>query len=762
MEVAGRKSNLDTNCQGSNEDDDDFYCDPCENEGERQPAEGFCVDCQEYLCSSCFKIHRRPSLWRHHVLLDKYAMPKTKTKEQLNYECTEPCVQHSTKILEYYCQTHDQLGCPVCVTGNHRTCNDVDYIPHIAGQYKESSEINEIFNSLESLQEKTDEYISTPNDDKLKVAAYEKNAKARVLQLRDEFNSICDRLEEDIDTIKESDETKIESCIKTYEDISKKIKTRVAVMEKKRTEMKVSQLFTEAKLSKLSVDELTKEMASARDNAKIRHYEIDFNVEELSEGLKLSFHDNRIEAVRSELKHHSPSNSQNKLARNSKRRDTTVEDDPEAKGSNISALLDDIMKLQSNKTANAPGQSENGSKRNVKGPTLTSFEYSPGLSYSDVRNTQDTKGILKYDREFLLQFRTCAYALRKPEHLLDDPDIILDTPNEASSNDIQNDFNSKYAWTATARKKQSKSKVSSSELGASELSTPSKSNADLREQSPVNVSQPQQTLGHVIRPATSSQQNMYAMPPPLLPYHVPLTYPQSSAAQLTYPGLQNVMNPNMQGMPYPLPPGIPYSPQGPPQIPRPSFTPFGFEQQFMGIHANDDQQSQKVRPSNRNTSAEISKVGAQLNDFILKDKKDNEMVIEWIDSNVDVSTRKQPRFIRALMTVICNSAIKGNKGHEKLEPKEISARNDLIQRYINHESELELQALYAVQAFITHLGHPKGILRGLFDTLYDEDLIGEDAFFQWEGSKDEPEGKEECLKQTIQFLTWLKEEDEDS
>ncbi|XP_053384259.1 uncharacterized protein LOC123535690 isoform X2 [Mercenaria mercenaria] len=545
-------------------------------------------------------------------------------------------------------------------------------------------------------------------------------------------------------------------------------------MEKKRTELKVSQLFTEAKLSKLSVDELTKEMTSARENAKIRHYEVDFNVEELREGIKLTFHDNRIETVTSELELHNQSDSQNELARNSTRRDITV-DDSEAKDSNMSASVDDIMKLQSNQTAGAPGQRENGSKQNVKDPTRTSLEYSPVCvkrrresrrkrekCSTDGRSSLDTKVILKYDREFLLQFRNCAYALRKPEHLPDIRNIILNKPHETSPNERPGDFQSEYVWTVPASKKQSKSKVSSSELGAAELSTSSKFNGDLKEQSPVSVSQLQQTPGHVIRPTA-------------------------------------------QGVPFPNShSGIPYSHPGHPQFPCPQFSPFGFgygnQPPFIGIHANNQQtqHTQKVQvnqkrerkhilsivdpvslkdvtaeicktaerepqdSSSRSKTAEISKVRTTLNDLILRRKEDNKMVIQWIDSNVDASARKQPRFIRALMTVICYSAIKGKKGHERLEPKEINARNDLLQRYICRKSELELQALYAVQAVITHLEHPQGILRGLFDTLYDEDLISEDAFFQWHGSKDELNGKEECLKQSTQFFTWLIEAEEDS
>ena len=56
-----------------------------------------------------------------------------------------------------------------------------------------------------------------------------------------------------------------------------------------------------------------------------------------------------------------------------------------------------------------------------------------------------------------------------------------------------------------------------------------------------------------------------------------------------------------------------------------------------------------------------------------------------------------------------------------------------------------------------------GILRTLFDTLYDEDIISEDAFNQWEASKDpaEQEGKGVAMKHVVQFFKWLKEADDE-
>ncbi len=52
-----------------------------------------------------------------------------------------------------------------------------------------------------------------------------------------------------------------------------------------------------------------------------------------------------------------------------------------------------------------------------------------------------------------------------------------------------------------------------------------------------------------------------------------------------------------------------------------------------------------------------------------------------------------------------------------------------------------------------------GVLRTFFDLLYDEDIISEDAFNQWDTSQDpsEQEGKGVARHSVVQFFRWLRE-----
>ncbi|KAL3861762.1 hypothetical protein ACJMK2_007784 [Sinanodonta woodiana] len=170
-------------------------------------------------------------------------------------------------------------------------------------------------------------------------------------------------------------------------------------------------------------------------------------------------------------------------------------------------------------------------------------------------------------------------------------------------------------------------------------------------------------------------------------------------------------------------------------------------------------------PTSPTASMAIPKIEERLNDLITNKGCSNEEVFDWIEEEVDELTIKQEYFIRALMTAVCKSAvIVSSNNLMKVDKSQIQRRNNLLQKYLDHQANFELQALFALQALVHKLEHPPGVLRELFDILYDEDIISEDAFIQWEKSEDpqEQEGKGVAMKQVVQFFTWLKEAEDDA
>ena len=107
-----------------------------------------------------------------------------------------------------------------------------------------------------------------------------------------------------------------------------------------------------------------------------------------------------------------------------------------------------------------------------------------------------------------------------------------------------------------------------------------------------------------------------------------------------------------------------------------------------------------------------------------------------------------------------------------------------MRRFIDNIVDRELQLLYAVQTLVTQRQHPTGtgfveslskclsyhffnflgLIQGIFEILYDSNVVSEEGFESWVCTDDplEREGKAVCLKMITSFLTWLKEADPDS
>ncbi|KAG5837009.1 hypothetical protein ANANG_G00234690 [Anguilla anguilla] len=149
-------------------------------------------------------------------------------------------------------------------------------------------------------------------------------------------------------------------------------------------------------------------------------------------------------------------------------------------------------------------------------------------------------------------------------------------------------------------------------------------------------------------------------------------------------------------------------------------------------------------------------------DKLIQEKADNQRIYDWVEANLDEQQTSSNMFVRAVMTSVCVSAII-YENPCKVDAEQITLRAKLLQKYLTDEQK-ELQALYALQALMVKMEQPANLLRMFFDTLYDEDVIKEEAFYKWESSKDpaEQQGKGVALKSVTAFFTWLREAEDES
>ncbi|XP_053546211.1 LOW QUALITY PROTEIN: eukaryotic translation initiation factor 4 gamma 3 [Bombina bombina] len=176
--------------------------------------------------------------------------------------------------------------------------------------------------------------------------------------------------------------------------------------------------------------------------------------------------------------------------------------------------------------------------------------------------------------------------------------------------------------------------------------------------------------------------------------------------------------------------------------------------------------SDSSSPSDSVSKKEMSaeELNKRLEELIIEEKANDEQIFDWVEANLDEFHMSSPTFLRALMTAVCKAAIIGDCSSCRVDTTFLKQRVPVLFKYLDSDTERELQALYALQALIVKLDQPPNLLRMFFDCLYDEEVISEDAFYKWENSKDpaEQNGKGVALKSVTAFFTWLREAEEES
>ncbi|XP_015180094.1 PREDICTED: eukaryotic translation initiation factor 4 gamma 1 isoform X3 [Polistes dominula] len=147
----------------------------------------------------------------------------------------------------------------------------------------------------------------------------------------------------------------------------------------------------------------------------------------------------------------------------------------------------------------------------------------------------------------------------------------------------------------------------------------------------------------------------------------------------------------------------------------------------------------------------------------LMKEKSFDQINNWITEFVDDRV-KDPKFIRILMTAILETSIVSFNDTWKLNENTFSNLQNLIHRYVDTDEVLELQCLYAIQAYMTKIEFPLGILRSVINKLSGDNIISSDAFLAWQKGEDpaEHEGHSVAIMTLTAFFTSLQEADDSS
>ena len=263
MALSGRKQAdlLGSIAEGSAEGFNN-KCEPCLYVHQHNEAHGFCVQCQEYLCKTCYDCHRKTKISRSHQILQMDELDKEGTKGQSYNECTEQCPIHQTEIIAFYCPTHNKLGCTDCMTIGHRACK-IEYIPEKCADLASSKEYHDTMMELGKKLKETQEVLKIAENSRSDINNISKLLMKKIADFRKDINDRLDRMQQDIlynvERKKSSNVKIVKKVIDTCENIISDVKKLQSSLRANTSNNQNGQLYIDIKRaeSALKSGELT-------------------------------------------------------------------------------------------------------------------------------------------------------------------------------------------------------------------------------------------------------------------------------------------------------------------------------------------------------------------------------------------------------------------------------------------------------------------------------------------------------------------------
>lgn len=127
-------------------------CEACLRDSDEEEASDFCFSCIEYLCKLCAKYHKKNLATRDHSIITVDEMKSVQVIPNANVESR--CPKHQHEQVQLYCHDHEQPCCALCGGTEHRKCEKVDTLEHVAHVLRESGQMDSLLYEVNAFKEK--------------------------------------------------------------------------------------------------------------------------------------------------------------------------------------------------------------------------------------------------------------------------------------------------------------------------------------------------------------------------------------------------------------------------------------------------------------------------------------------------------------------------------------------------------------------------------------------------------------------------------
>ncbi|XP_060552369.1 E3 ubiquitin-protein ligase TRIM45-like [Ruditapes philippinarum] len=231
-------------------------------------ADGVCLECDQFMCNTCFQYHLKVKSCKNHVLVNiaKFSLQKES-------EIAIKCKTHCGELIKFYCRKHEIVGCGECMIPDHIPCQP-ENIKDLSKDFQEND-------SFKSLLGKLDDIRSAIIDNKKRVEeglksniTMQEEAKEEIKKFRTRINDYLDKAESNILQELENTHCKNKEILEKLERELLELFARATELGKKiDTETyRESSLFVQAIESKPGIIEIEQEMSRIKMENNIKQY----------------------------------------------------------------------------------------------------------------------------------------------------------------------------------------------------------------------------------------------------------------------------------------------------------------------------------------------------------------------------------------------------------------------------------------------------------------------------------------------------------
>ncbi|VDI31828.1 Hypothetical predicted protein [Mytilus galloprovincialis] len=200
-------------------------CGPCMFDDVKKNAGRWCTNCEEGLCEDCENLHRKSKISRNHkvITIEDY--------RKIEHVSISQVCEHHGENLEWFCKSHDEALCVVCVPSKHKACSDVIPISIYSANSRQSSALSDLEEMIHGTLRNVKQCIKNRESATKELEKQELAVKTMVLETRIKLNGQLDKLQEKL--LHELRSTS-QTCKSKYVEILQKLKSTEEMLTKLR------------------------------------------------------------------------------------------------------------------------------------------------------------------------------------------------------------------------------------------------------------------------------------------------------------------------------------------------------------------------------------------------------------------------------------------------------------------------------------------------------------------------------------------------